>query len=137
MYRLAMQIDKTYPIFHFFLRNYIYCSCNSVIWVSCNRSLWERKWQMYWRFCMGSSMWLLTKLDALFFVGGFTFLCVSVLLANVNGILKVLSLYIFAYVCTVNMPSMCWEMKRRSIRKLDVSTGYAISGASIIYILCA
>ena len=51
--------------------------------------------------------------------------------------LKVLSMYSFAYSCTQNMPTLCYELKRRNIKKLDRAVNSAMVGSTIIYCLCA
>merc|ERR1719361_2933286 len=45
--------------------------------------------------------------------------------------IKVLSIYIFAYACTQNVPIMAYELKNRSIQKLKVSF------VTVIYMVCS
>jgi len=53
------------------------------------------------------------------------------------SMLKVLSMYSFAYSCTQNMPGMAYELKDRTIRKLDTAVWGAILGSTATYIVVA
>jgi len=51
--------------------------------------------------------------------------------------IKVLSIYIFAYACTQNVPIMAYELKNRSIDKLKIINMTAMAFVTVIYMVCS
>jgi len=53
------------------------------------------------------------------------------------NLLRVIAVFCFAFVATQNVPSLTFEMKKRSIRRFDIAICGAISMSTVVYFLTA
>jgi len=56
---------------------------------------------------------------------------------SVSNLLRVISMFCYAFVCTQNIPTLTFELKNKTIRRLDIAVNGAIVFAIGIYFLTA